>query len=170
MNLVTNWTQTLQGKRAGGAKTGPKPRPVADRFWGKVQKSQGCWLWTGAVSSSGYGTFLYSPGKFISAHRVALLLAGAAPAGKSACHECDVKLCCRPDHLFWGSPADNINDAKTKGRIPKGESHGNSKLTWATVREIRRIGKAETQSVLAARFNTTQTRISAILLGQAWKE
>lgn len=26
-----------------------------ERFWDKVQKSEGCWTWTGSISSSGYG-------------------------------------------------------------------------------------------------------------------
>lgn len=30
-------------------------RSLEDRFWSKVEKSDGCWLWTASVMSSGYG-------------------------------------------------------------------------------------------------------------------
>src|SRR5690242_7086979 len=30
-------------------------RPLAERFWEKVQKSDGCWLWSGATNPAGYG-------------------------------------------------------------------------------------------------------------------
>ena len=33
------------------------------------------------------------------------------------CHKCDVPACCRPDHLFQGSPKENVLDALAKGRI-----------------------------------------------------
>lgn len=29
--------------------------PIEDRFWRKVQKTSGCWLWTGFCMRSGYG-------------------------------------------------------------------------------------------------------------------
>lgn len=46
--------------------------PVAERFWAKVQKSDGCWLWTGA-RSWGYGILSDRPGGrkgMHKAHRV----------------------------------------------------------------------------------------------------
>jgi len=37
-------------------KTGPKPRPLAERFFEKVEKMpSGCWHWTGQLSTTGYG-------------------------------------------------------------------------------------------------------------------
>src|ERR1035441_5913126 len=45
---------------------------LAERFWTKVDLSdlRGCWLWLGAISSSGYGSMRHA-GKAISAHVVA---------------------------------------------------------------------------------------------------
>ena len=30
-------------------------RPIEDRLWDRVDKTDACWLWTGPLSSSGYG-------------------------------------------------------------------------------------------------------------------
>jgi len=32
--------------------------PIADRFWAKVQKTEGCWLWTHSRGKRGYGLFV----------------------------------------------------------------------------------------------------------------
>jgi len=55
---------------------------MPERFWAKVDKSTGCWLWTGA-KSHGYGSFyLSTPNgwQMTPAHRVAYeLLIGPLP-------------------------------------------------------------------------------------------
>ena len=35
---------------------------VMDRFLAKVQKSDGCWIWTGSVNSGGYGNISVEQG------------------------------------------------------------------------------------------------------------
>ena len=34
-----------------------------------------------------------------------------------ACHYCDNAFCVNPDHLYVGSPSDNVNDAIRRGRL-----------------------------------------------------
>lgn len=29
--------------------------PLSERFWAKVAKTEGCWLWTGCTDKKGYG-------------------------------------------------------------------------------------------------------------------
>lgn len=88
-------------------------------FWDKMDKSGDCWLWTSNRLTNGYGQFTIkgrskSP---ILTHRFAYELTyGPIPKGMHVCHKCDVKLCCNPDHLFLGTPADNANDCVRKGR------------------------------------------------------
>ena len=92
------------------------------RVWSKVQKTESCWLWHGAINAHGYGNFAVREGpnrnlKTVLAHRFALTLHGVdIPSGMQVCHRCDVRNCVNPVHLFLGSNADNIRDMVAKGR------------------------------------------------------
>lgn len=71
------------------------------RFWGKVEKSDGCWIWTGGTAK-GYGSFGYGgrKGKKVQAHRVAyILMGGTIPNGLVLDHLCRTPRCVRVDHL-----------------------------------------------------------------------
>src|SRR5262245_2091017 len=66
-------------------------------FWTHVQKTDGCWLWTGAVDKDGYGKCLTAE----KAHRFSWKLHyGPIADGLMVCHHCDTPPCVRPDHLF----------------------------------------------------------------------
>ncbi len=91
-------------------KPGPKPRPIADRFWVKVDKENGpvhkklgrCWIWTGGTTEAGYGKIWGEDGKLDMAHRVSYKLEhgwdSIAP-GNEIDHKCRTRLCQRPKHL-----------------------------------------------------------------------
>lgn len=69
------------------------------RFWGKVEKTAGCWFWTAYVDRNGYGQFGSSEGK-VGAHRFAYtLVRGAIPDGLVLDHLCRTPSCVNPDHL-----------------------------------------------------------------------
>lgn len=111
------------------------------RFWSKVEKTDGCWLWIGAKSAHRYG-HLHFAGMQVKAHRFSWQMHfGAIPDGMEVCHRCDVGICVRPDHLFLGTHKDNMNDRDAKcrlGRRERGEDHHEAKLCAACVVEIRR--------------------------------
>jgi predicted transcriptional regulator len=99
-------------------------RPLAERFWAKVDRRgpDECWPWTGC-RSVGYGQ-IREAGKgsrVLAAHRVALQLAGRpVPDGMFACHHCDHPECCNPAHLYAGTALDNSRDSHARKRHPHG--------------------------------------------------
>jgi len=96
-------------------------RPIAERFWAKVQKYEGdaCWIWNGCHYRHGYGQTSID-GKHLLAHRVAWALEhGPIPEGLHVLHKCDNPPCVRHHHLFLGTRSDNMRDCVQKGRHPK---------------------------------------------------
>ena len=78
-----------------------------DRFWSKVDKTEGCWLWTAAKTVDGYGRFRLD-GSPRLAHRVAYSWAnGPIPKGLQLDHVCYVPACVNPDHLRLATNAEN---------------------------------------------------------------
>lgn len=145
----------------------------------------GCHLYTG-TRSRGYGHISIS-GQIHLAHRLAWELAnGPIPPGHYVCHKCDNPLCVRVDHLFLGTPADNIADMVAKGRQARGAAHGShtrpeafargervagAAVDAAQVREIRRLHAEEnlTYTELAARFPISKGGIGHIVRGETWR-
>lgn len=144
-------------------------------FWAKVclHTVEGCWVWLGAKSRSGYGRFNVA-GKNRFASRVSWLLHyGADPGGMHVCHHCDNPPCVNPKHLFLGDDADNSIDKCAKGRQHRpgvvGEDSYNHKLSGETVLQIRElIEDGISQKEVAKRFGISQTNVSAIKRRKTW--
>lgn len=92
---------------------------IWSRFFSKVDRSGACWLWTGARTTAGYGSFR-TAGKAWLAHRLAwFLLHGENPGKLFVCHRCDNPPCINPLHLFLGTAKDNAADMSTKQRAAR---------------------------------------------------
>jgi hypothetical protein len=78
-------------------------------------------VWEGAVTSHGYGEFIYN-GVNERAHKLAWLFThGSLPEGLKEMkvvlmHSCDNKWCVNPGHLSIGTQKENIQDMFRKGR------------------------------------------------------
>ena len=77
---------------------------AAERFWSKVQPepNSGCWLWSGACNSGGYGQF-FIHGKQVMAHRwiyeqLRHPILNDPPAAVID-HLCRVRCCVNPAHM-----------------------------------------------------------------------
>lgn len=141
------------------------------RFWRKVQKTDGCWLWMASKNKDGYGEFFGEAGKHISAHRFSYFIHyGEIPAGMCVCHECDNPSCVKPEHLFLGTVEDNRNDKLRKNRQMKGERFPLSRLKESQVLEIVELSRTrqKTMSQLAADYGVSNGTIGSIMNGDNW--
>lgn len=146
--------------------------PIEDRFWRKVQKTSGCWLWTGFCMRSGYGK-IRRGGKgqgLLLAHRLSYEM-HHGPIGPRmfVMHTCDNPRCVNPDHLKQGTPQDNMLDMISKGRkvVPIGDGHFSCRLDAKKVRYIR--SSNETSVALAEKFGVNPSAISNVRNGITWK-
>lgn len=159
----------------------PAYKPLADRFWAKVRKSEdidGCWGWSAATSRDGYPWIRISQEDGMAhAHRLSWELHfGPIPDDLYVLHSCDRPVCTNPKHLFLGTQQDNMNDMQRKGRRgerggARGEASGSAKLTESQVLEIRRLYAMgnTSQAKLAKQFSMSVTPISLIVRRATWK-
>lgn len=133
-----------------------------------LDRSGECWLWTGTRAPNGYGQISVE-NRHRYTHRLAYEQAiGPIPDGKSVLHHCDVRHCCRPDHLFLGTQLENMHDMAAKGR--KSSKNG-SKLSPGQVMEIRRrYSGGALQDALAAAFGISQAQVSNVVRGACWPQ
>ncbi len=98
----------------------PRVDPVI-RFWAKVDKSDGCWLWTGTPNNDGYGR-LSVGGRHVLAHRFSWELHGLGLLGDQGLdHKCLNRMCVNPWHLRVATQSqNNQNFAGAQRRNPTG--------------------------------------------------
>lgn len=142
-------------------------RIIPEKFWRKVRKTRGCWVWT-ACCASGYGS-LRVGSRMVGAHRASYILhKGKIPRGLFVLHKCDNKKCVNPQHLFVGTQKRNMDDMRRKGRQALGRrlNHGDqrgsnnhgAKLTEPVVRRIKSLRrKGMKQTRIAKLTKTTKT-------------
>lgn len=80
-----------------------------------------------------------------------------------ACHTCDNRACVNPDHLFWGTHRENMDDMRQKGRERQ-------RLTSSQVLEIRRLSlEGSSDQEIATLFDRSELAVTKIVKRQTWK-
>jgi hypothetical protein len=98
------------------------------------ERNSGCLLWIGSYGPYGYGIIGYA-GRTWQADRLSWSnVNGPFPLGGLACHRCDVRGCINPDHLFLGTPRDNMVGMHEKRRR---RIEGNDTVARPTQRVMR---------------------------------
>jgi hypothetical protein len=113
-------------------------------------------------------------GRQMPAHRYGWELRnGPIPEGLLALHHCDNPPCVRPDHLFPGSQAENVEDRDRKGRTARGERVSRARLTEEQVKEIRRRYRPRHPTdggrALAREFGVDDAAVTHVVRGRDWR-
>ena len=132
-----------------------KGLPIEERFWPKVEKTDGCWNWTGKPDKDGYGMFkIQVDGRWTNrrAHAVSYFIANGEWAKPMTLHLCKGnRACVRPDHLYAGDNSDNQRDAVRDGthfwtaktHCPQGHPYSEENtLRYSSGRQCRECRKA----------------------------
>lgn len=146
-----------------------------------VRSPSGCWEWQGVRYARGYGRILIE-GQDWRAHRLSFAaFIGDIPTGMLVCHKCDNPPCVNPEHLWLGTPRDNVQDMFLKGRQriddrqlrsekSRGELNVNATVAESDVLEMRAAYLAGAKvKDLAQSFGITPAQAGAITRGRSWK-
>ena len=127
-----------------------------------------CLEWVGCKNTDGYPKIHWKGNFNAKGHRVVyqLIHPDENLDGKVVRHTCDNPLCINPDHLWSGTPSDNVADRDARFR------HGASKLTHEQVLEIDSLFRNKTDLMvkeIAQLYNVDSRTISSIKHKKHWK-
>lgn len=127
------------------------------RLWKRVP----CVDHGGAGNSGGYASCKFD-GRYIGKHvRAMIHKTGGQPAGMQALHHCGNPRCVNPQHLFWGTQTDNLNDRK--------EKHVYRKLSRADADSIKALlSSGESVATVAKMYNVSTGTVGHICSGRRW--
>jgi hypothetical protein len=153
-------------------------KTLEERFWNKVNKSDGCWNWTGCLDSRGYGRIIGKVnGKWESlySHRLSWELENKQPFPDNleSRHICNNRKCVNPAHINPGTTAQNAADSMKAGTFSGfliahklGERNVNAKLTRTQVNEI--LKSVFSMRKIAIQYGVCSQTIYRIKHGLTW--
>jgi len=151
-------------------------------FWARFDRSphpKGCHIWTGNRPGGRYGHVKVN-GKTRLVHRVVYeLTKGPVPDGHWVLHTCDEEGCGNPEHVYAGTPRQNVLDKMARGHGGFGELHGRHILAEADVRAIlavaatwptwTRYSPRGAMQTLARRYGVSRMTIFRVVTRRNWK-
>lgn len=126
------------------------------------EPNSGCWIWLKSVNVLGYGVCGHD-GKTCLAHRLSYAAFKGTINGLLVLHKCDNPSCVNPDHLFLGTPQDNMDDMVSKHR----HISGTAKITKEQSIAIRNTSKSNRE--LATEYGVSYDIIYNIKRGKTWR-
>jgi hypothetical protein len=142
---------------------------------GVLHGMESCWLWSGALSESGYGAIKVG-GETLYAHRLSYVIHfGEDPLDMLVCHKCDNPACVNPEHLFLGTTQENTRDRFMKKRSASGARNGamnraSTILNEEKVRQIRedyRLGLGS-HLTLGRKYGVSQSAVQLVVTRKRW--
>ena len=125
------YSSANQKRRQEIRKTGPKPRPLKDRLWEKIEVrgSDECWPWLGAHGNHTRQPTISNRGQQLTAYRVVFEDSyGPLEKDEWVLHTCDDRFCMNPRHMYVG---DRIAWAQKWHGIVYDEAHHERRLQAA---------------------------------------
>src|SRR5690606_33753072 len=109
----------------------------------------------------------------MQASRAVWIIAHGDPGPREVLHSCNGGSgehgCVNVRHLYVDTHARNMRDMVVSGRSPRGEAHGQHKLTVEEVRQIRKRRKERASlKAIAAEFGIAVTTVSNIVHRRRW--
>ena len=129
-------------------------------------ETTGCLLWTGGkYAKSAYGAIVYQKRTW-RAHRLAWVAhKGEIPDGLYVCHACDNPQCIAIEHLFLGTPKDNMTDMRIKGR-----GRFRARLSVEQVLRVKRmLQQGRTMADVARETGVSYASVAGIRRGKNWR-
>lgn len=130
-----------------------------------------CLIWPFSRTIYGYGE-LRVAGRAQRVHRlVCEATHGPAPTSlHEAAHSCGNGRngCVNPNHLRWRTHSENMKEMVEHGSSPRGERHGNAKLSADDVLQIRSLSKIMGRQEIASMFDICAAHVTDIVARKRW--
>lgn len=130
---ITRQTKRGRGRKLAEIVGDPNFFALAEKKLRERSEAAGdCILWSGAKFRSGYGAITIGGATYL-AHRLSWAINNRSVPGEGmhVMHSCDVRHCINPAHLSLGTAADNLADAKSKGRTGRAKGSSSARAKWS---------------------------------------
>lgn len=135
---------------------------IAYYFQNIQVNENGCWIWTRNNCFDGYGRIMLYADEWKVNRFAWFANFKQDPGDDKVCHECDVRLCSNPDHLFLGSVKDNMDNMRHKLRGFR--SHDLYQIL--RVKELRKTGMIYKE--IQVHTGIPHNHVGKICRGELW--